>query len=62
MARPSANNDPRALGNEIEKLGDVGIPKTNAAVAGRRSDEVFAIGPVKINVTVPRICILLFQT
>ena len=62
MVRISADNHAHAFRHEFEKLCNISISESDTAVTGRCSDEVLAIRPVEINVTIPRIRIFRIQT
>ncbi len=47
--------------DQIKKFGDVGVAKPHTTMTRRRADEVFAVGPVEINVPILGVRIFLVR-
>ena len=61
MLRNLADDHARAFRHKLEKLGDVGVAEPHTSMAGRRSDEIFAICTVKIDVAIARVGVVRIQ-
>ena len=61
MRKNLADDYPRALRHKLEKLSDIGVAEPDTSMAGRRSNEIFAICAVKIDVAIARIGVVRIQ-
>lgn len=62
MLKLSANHHPHSFGNQIKKLGHVGVSQADATVAGRSSDQILTVCSMEIDIAIVGVRVFLIQS